>query len=344
MALNTPSRNPNQERPNQLSTDTTIDDRAPTLWANSNQKRDGFARLLNHIAEQTTTDEATNICLLAECIADHFAHGYTTIDGGKTTIDLARGHGDLNKLLSPTTLERAEALEVIESPTIYNGWVADTRQRIARRALWDLGSLAKKHLDMQAVRGFDQDTATLRSDANEGIAHRYILRLTEHSYRGKGKQVRSYVKADAVANVPDELESKVYDIVAYNPDGSIYATCEVEMQPLNRSHVANDARLQAVLPGDSDWVVYRKHDVNRLLDTFVNDGAIQLPPNHPGWGEALDLSTSNAMERLERVFNHSNGRVPTLESPIITSVNSADNIRAMAQNARPEVFRELTLE
>jgi hypothetical protein len=204
--------------------------------------------------------------------------------------------------------------------------------------------MAKKHLDMQAMRGFDEETATLRSDANEGIAHRYILRLTEHAYAGDGKRVETYVKAEYVADVSEKLEAKVYDIVAYNENDSVYATCEIEMRPVDRAHVTDDARLQAALPGDSDWVVYRKQDVNRLLHTFVRDGAIRLPSRHPGWGNALDLSTTSAMERLERVFESSNGAVPTLASPIINSVNTADNIRAKAQSARPEIFRELDLE
>jgi len=80
----------------------------------------------------------------------------------------ARGHSDLNQLLSPTTLERAEALDVIESPTVYDGSTKVLRHKIARRTLWDLGPMAKKHLDMQAIPGFDEETATLRSDANEG--------------------------------------------------------------------------------------------------------------------------------------------------------------------------------
>lgn len=345
MSLNTPSKPPSSERPNHLSTVTTTQDRQSELWEDSQHDFDGFARLLNALAEKTTTDEAVNICLLAECIADHFARGYTTIEAETTTIDLARGHSDLNQLLSPTTLERAEALDVIESPTVYNGSTKVSRHKIARRTLWDLGPMAKKHLNMQAIRGFDEETATLRSDANEGIVHRYILRLTEHTYAGAGKRVETYVKVDHVANISqDELEEKVYDIVAYNEDGSIYATCEIEMRPVDRAHVTDDARLQAAFPGDSDWVVYRKQDVNRLFHTFVRDGAIVLPSGNPGWGDALDLSTTTAMERLERVFEASDGTVPTLESPIITSVNTADNIRAKAQAVCPEIFRELELE
>jgi len=342
--LNTPSKPPSSERPNRLSTVTTTQDRQPELWEDSQHDFDGFARLLNALAEKTTTDEAVNICLLAECIADHFARGYTTLEGETTTIDLARGHSDLNQLLSPTTLERAEALDVIESPTVYDGSTKVLRHKIARRTLWDLGPMAKKHLDMQAIRGFDEETATLRSDANEGVAHRYILRLTEHAYVGAGKRVETYVKADYVADVSQNLEEKVYDMVAYNENGSVYATCEIEMRPSDRAHVTDDARLQAALPGDSDWVVYRKQDVNRLLHTFVRDGAIDLPSGHPGWGDALDLSTTSAMERLKRVFEASDGTVPTLESPIITSANTADNIRAKAQAACPEIFCELELE
>ncbi|MFC7230564.1 hypothetical protein ACFQMM_02695 [Saliphagus sp. GCM10025308] len=344
MSLNSPSKPPASERPNRLSTVTTTQDRQPELWEDSQHDFDGFARLLNTLAEKTTTDEAVNICLLAECIADHFARGYTTIEAETTTIDLARGHSDLNQLISPSTLERAEALDVIESPTIYDGSIKVPRHKIARRTLWDLGPMAKKHLDMQAIRGFDEETATLRSDANEGIAHRYILRLTEHTYVGSGKRVETYVKADYVADVSQNLEEKVYDMVAYNENGSVYATCEIEMRPGDRAHVTDDARLQAALPGDSDWVVYRKQDVNRLLHTLVQDGAIVLPPGHPGWGDALDLSTTSAMERLQRVFEASDGTVPTLQSPIITSVNTADNVRAMAQDRRPDVFQELTLE
>lgn len=342
MSLNSPTRTPSSERPNRLSTVTTTQDRYPGLWKNSTENYDGFARLLNTIAEKMTTDEAVNICLFVECIADHYAQGYTTIEDGTTTIDLARGHAELNQLLSPTTLERAEAFGVIEIPTVYDGWTRLERHQIARRTLWEIGPTAKEYLDMQSVRGYDQETATLRSDANEGITHRYILRLTEHVYRGQNKRVKTYVKADTVANIRDDLGSKVYDLVAYDADGTIYATCEVEMRSLDRAHVADDARLQAALPGDSDWVVHRKQDVNRLLQTFVRDGAIDLPDDHPGW-DALDLSTTNAMERLERVFVAPNGTVPTLESPIVSTVNTADNIREMAQEARPEIFRELNL-
>ena len=344
MALNSHTGPSSNSRSNQLSKLTTTQDRHPELWQDSNQKRDGFAHLLNGLAEKMSTDEAVNICLLTESIAGHFAYGYTTLQKGEITLDLARGHGDLNQLLAPTTLERAEAFELIKTPTIYDGWAERSQHRVARRTLWELGPTAKKYLDMQTIRGYDQDTTSLRSDANEGIVHRYILRLTEHVYRGKGKEVDTYVRADAVADIRDDLAAKVYDMVAYNDNGSIYATCEIEMRPLDRAHVANDARLQAALPGDSDWVVCRKEDVNRLLDTFVKDGAITLPNGHPGWGNALDLSTNNAMERLKRVVDSSDGSIPTLESPIITTVNTADNIRQIAQEVRPEIFSELNLD
>ena len=344
MTLNRPSRSPATERPNRLSEVTTTNDRQPLLWADSDQDFDGFARLLNKLAEKMPNDDAVNLCLFVESIADHFARGYTTIQDESTTLDLALGHGPLNQLLSPTTLERAEAFELVQPPTVYDGWIAFQRHKIARRTLWELGPAAKQYLDMEVIRGYDEETATLRSDANEGIVHRYILRLTEHAYRGAGKEVLTYIKADYVANVSEELCEKVYDLVAYEPDGTLHATCEVEMRPVDRAHVADDARLQAARRGDSDWVVWRKQDVNRLLDTFVRDGAITLPDGHPGWGDAPDLSTPNAMERLERVADAPDGNIPGLKSPIVSSVNTADNIRNMAQEGCPEVFRELNLE
>lgn len=344
MTLNRPSRSPATERPNRLSEVTTTNDRQPQLWADSHQDFDGFARLLNDLAEKMPNDDAANLCLLVESIADHFARGFTTIQDEATTLDLALGHGPLNQLLAPTTLELAEAFDLVKPPTVYDGWVAYQRHKIARRTLWELGDVAKEFLDMEAIRGYDEETATLRSDANEGIVHRYVLRLTEHAYWGAGKEVLTYIKADYVANVSKELCEKVYDIVAYEPDGTLHATCEVEMRPADRAHVADDARLQAAMPGDSDWVVWRKQDVNRLLDTFVTDGAITLPDGHPGWGDAPDLSTPNAMERLERVVDAPDGTVPALKSPIVSTVNTADNIRKMAQESRPEIFRELNLD
>jgi len=343
MVLNTPSEPSSSERPNQLARRTTTNDRRPQLWKDSHQDRDGFARLLNAVAEKSTNDEAANLCLFVECIADHFARGYTSIDDEATALDLACGHSRLNQLLAPTTIERAEALGLVKPPVVYDGSSKVTRRRIARRTLWDLGPTAKEYLDMQAVRGFDETSSSLRSDANEGIAHRYIVRLAEIAYAGAGKRVRTYVRAADVATVSPELDEKVYDIVAYGDGGTVDATCEVEMRPDNRSHITDDARLHAILPGDSDWVVYRKQDVNRLLDTLVRDGSIELPDGHPGW-EAPDLSTTNAMGRLERVFDAPSGSVPSLESPIITSVNTADNIREMAQARRSSIFQELTLE
>lgn len=344
MSLNRSQGSPPPDRPNRLSAVTTTRDRRSHLWKDSNHDFDGFARLLNALAEKMTTDEAINLCLFTECIADHFARGFTTVSNGSTTIDLARGHAALNQLLSPSTLERAEAFDLVKRPTVYDGWAERSRHLVARRTLWDLGPTAKKFLDMQEIRGYDEETATLRSDANEGIVHRYVLRLTELAYRGMGKEIETYVKADTVADIRDDLAEKVYDLVVYETDGSIYATCEVEMHPVNRAHVAKDARLQAALPGDSDWVVWRKQDVNRLLDTFVRDGAITLPDDHPGWGDALDLSTPRAMERLKRVFESSDGTVPALQSPIVTSVNTADNVREMAQEGCPEIFRELKID
>ena len=340
MALNRPSRQTTTTRPDRLSRVTTTADRRPELWKDSKREFDGFAKLLNHLAEKTDTDRAVNICLFVECIADHFARGFTTIRDGETTLDLARGHKELNQLVSPTTLECAEALEVIRLPTVYAGSRKRTREQIARRRLWDLGSTAKEFIDMEAVRGYDEETATLRSDLNEGIAHRHILRLAKLTYAGRGKRVKTYVKADSIADVPDELSAKVYDLVAYN-QGSVYATCEVEMQPTDRAHITDDARLHAMLPGDSDWIVYRKQDVNRLLHTFVRDGSITLPDGHPGWGNALDLSTTFAMERLQRVVESPEGSIPSLESSIVTSVNTADNLREMAQAASPKIFQEL---
>jgi len=321
----------------------TTNDRRPQLWVNSNRDLDGFARLLNELAERIPTQEAVNICLLVECIADHYARGFTTIKDKEIKIDLARGHGELNQLLSPSTLEKAEAFNLIDTPTVYIGWKQVERHQVARRTLWELGTATKDHLDLEEIRGIDEDTATLRSDLNEGIVHRYLVRLTEHVYTGMGKDVYTYVKADQIADLPEELTEKIYDIIAYNQDQSVYASCEIEMRPVDRAHVAEDARLQAAIPGDSDWVVHRKQDVNRLLDTFVKDSAIELPNGHPGWGDALDLSTTNAMERLERVFKSSHGTVAGLESPIITTANSADNIREKAQECRPAVFRELSL-
>lgn len=335
MSLHTPQSTTNS-RQNTILNHTTKVDLRPQYWE---QGHDSLGDLVDELVEHMPEDEAWSIGVLVESLAEQMATGKTHFDGEQTTIDLAQGHHGINQLLAPETLEKAEAHGLIQPASIYDGHQRHTPNQIARRTLWDFGDIARDYLDMEAVRGLNTNTNDLRSDPNEGMVHRFMVRMTEHYYIGQDDvdSVRTYVRAGNVANVDDELADRRYDLVAYEADGSIHATCEIETKPVDREHIVADAKLHAHLPGDSDWVTWRKQDLNRLLDTFVKTGAITLPAGHPGW-ECTDIWTGESMERLERVRNAADGRVPSLESAIVTSVNTVDNIRALAQDVRPEVF------
>lgn len=340
MFPNSSSGSPSNDRPTTILKYMTTVDRCPDLWVDGDAG--GLRTLLTELAEQMSHKEAYAITMFVECLADHLASGETTLAGGDIVIDLARGHHDLNQFLAPTTLEKAEANDLIEPARVYDGWGQTTPTHIARRTLWDLGSKATEYLDLQAIRGYDEATGDLRSDANEGMAHRFLVRLAEHVYHGQDEvnSVRTYVRAGALANVDNDLQDHRYDLVALTADGSVHATCEAELKPVDRSHVVQDATLHAHLPGDSDWAVWRKQEVNRLLDTLVTDGAIVLPDGHPGWS-CLDIGTGEAMARLQRVRDAPDGGIARHESEIVTSVNSADNLREVAQTSRPAAFQEL---
>lgn len=341
MVLHTPPHPTQSNRSNTIRNHTTDADLRPDLWEHSH---DSLGNLLNELAETMPKQEATAIGILVESLADQMATGHTQFDGEETVLDLAQGHHELNQLLAPETLEKAAAHNLIEPASIYDGHQQHTPDQIARRTLWDLGDTAKEYLDMQAIRGLNQASNDLRSDPNEGMAHRFMVRLTKHSYLGQDEidSVRTYVRVGNVTDVDDDLSAERYDLVAYSADGSINATCEVETRPVDKAHVINDAKIQALLPGDSDWVCWRKQDLNRLFDTLVKTGGITLPSGHPGW-ECKDIWTGESMHRLKRVRNAPDGSVLTFESPIITSGNTADNIREMAQQARPAVFHSLDL-
>lgn len=48
-----------------------------------------------------------------------------------------------------------EAFNLVEPPTVYDGWIAYQRHKIVRRTLWELWAVAKVYLDMEAIRWFD---------------------------------------------------------------------------------------------------------------------------------------------------------------------------------------------
>jgi len=89
---------------------------------------------------------------------EQMAHDKTTI--GDVTFDLIAGHHHLNQFVSRRLLEQMEALEVIKPPTIMDRWTRKTKQQIARRTLWDLGSTSKEFLDLTYIRGYERVKGT----------------------------------------------------------------------------------------------------------------------------------------------------------------------------------------
>jgi len=124
-------------------------------------------------------------------------------------------------------------------------------------------------------------------------------------------------------------------MVAYNENGSVYATCEIEMRPVieptSQMTLACKRHSRATVTG---WYIENRTstDCSRIRSRRSNRFAIW--PS--GWGDALDLSTTSAMERLKRGVRGLRWDCSHARKPIITSANTADNIRAKAQAACPK--------
>jgi hypothetical protein len=120
---------------NHIHHETKDEERCEAVW-------DDLAGFVQYCDEHNMDDTQTACAVLfVEAIAEQMAHDKTTI--GDVTFDLIAGHYHLNQFVSRRLLEQMEALEVIKPPTIMDRWTRKTKQQIARRALWDLGSTSK---------------------------------------------------------------------------------------------------------------------------------------------------------------------------------------------------------
>ena len=333
------------DRPNTLHKKKRDEERCEAVW-------DNLAGFVQYCYDHNMDDHQTaSTVLFVETLAEQMAHNKTTIDD--VTCDLIVGHHHLNQLVSRRLLEQMVDLNLIKQPVIMDHWTRQTKSHIARRALWDLDNTAKKYLDMAYLRGYakvkhnegphagEQDVRDLRGDPNESIVHQYFIRALEHYYRHvEGyATVRTYVRLGDLTDVDEEVANRLLDVVVHDKNGNIAATAEAELHPMKSNAVTRDAEAMALLPGDSDWLVYSKGQVNDLLHTM--DGhLIQRPEEVPGW-DKRDTARTDAIDRLRRVWNSDKGRIPTLESPIVTDVNTIDNLRGLINEAAPWVFNPI---
>lgn len=330
------------DRPNKLHLKKKDEERCEAVW-------DNLAGFVQYCYGHNMDDHQTaSTVLFVETLAEQMAHNKTTIEN--VMYDLIVGHHHLNQLVSRKLLEQMVALNVIKQPVIMDHWTRQTKSHIARRALWDLGDTAKAYLDMAYLRGYakvkhnegphasEQDVRDLRGDPNESMVHQYFIRALEHYYRYvKGyATVRTYVRLGDVADVDERVANRLLDVIAYDENGDITATAEAELHPMKSSDVIRDAEALALLPGDSDWLVYGKGQINDLLHTM--DGPlIQRPEEVPGW-DKRDTARTDAIDRLKRVRNSEKGRILSLDSPIVTDANTIDNLRGLIKEAAPWVY------
>lgn len=329
-------------RSNILHHEVEDKERCEAVWSDL----EGFVDFCDR--HNMTREQTGCTVIFVETIAEQLAHNKTTIGG--VEYDLILGHHHLNKRVSPRLLEQMEAIELIAPPTIMDGWTRKTKQQIARRALWDLGSTAKEYLDMSYIRGYapvkrntgphaqEQDIRDLRGDPNESVTHKYFIRAGQLFYshiRGY-PEIRTYVRLGDITDVAENLANRRLDIVAYDDHGIITATAEAELHPLESDSVMRDAEAMALVPGDSDWIVYAKPQINDLLDT-LDDQILTRPNEIPGWTKRR-TSRQDALDRLQRVRTHPQGSVPSLESDVVSDVYSIDNLRAALKSNVPFVF------
>ncbi|WP_435317645.1 hypothetical protein [Haloarchaeobius sp. TZWSO28] len=295
-------------------------------------------------------DDAQTACavLFVEAIAEQMVHDKTTI--GDVTFDLIVGHHHLNQLVSRRLLEQMRALDLIKPPTIMDRWTRKTKQQIARRTLWGLGTTSKEFLDLAYIRGYERvknnagphaqtnDPRDQHGDPNESIVHRYFVRAGELFYRHvrRYSDVRTYVRLGDLTDVDSSVANRRLDIVAYDANGNITATAEAERHPVESTGVVRDAEAMALVPGDTDWIVYAKPQMNDLLNT-LDQQLITRPDEIPGWSKRR-TGKPDAMERLRRIWNHPNGSIPRLESEIVTEVYSIDNLRALLNEHVSYIF------
>lgn len=330
------------EDANHLHHETKDEERCEAVW-------DDLAGFVQYCDEHNMDDAQTACAVLfVEAIAEQMAHDKTTI--GDVTFDLIAGHHHLNQFVSRRLLEQMEALEVIKPPTIMDRWTRKTKQQIARRTLWDLGSTSKEFLDLTYIRGYERvkrnagphaqtsDSRDQHGDPNESIVHRYFVRAGELFYRHvRGyEDVRTYVRLGDLTDVDSNVANRRLDIVAYDANGNIIATAEAERHPVESTGVVRDAEAMALVPGDTDWIVYAKPQLNDLLDT-LDQQLITRPDGIPGWSKRR-TGKPDAMDRLRRVWNHPDGSIPRLESEIVTEVFTIDNLRALLRENVPYIF------
>lgn len=298
-----------------------------------------------------SVEETACVVLFVESIAEQMAHDQTTIGG--IVYDLILGHHHLNQLVSPRLIEQMEALEIIKPPSVMDRWTRVTKRQVARRVLWDIGATTKEYLDMAYIRGYERvkanpgphaqqkDVRDQRGDPNESIVHRYLVRAGELFYRyvsGYSK-VRTYVRLGDLMDVDVELANRRLDIVAFDDNQNIVATAEAELHPVDSTGVMRDAQSMALLPGDSDWIVFAKPQLNDLLNT-LDEELITRPAEIPGWSKR-QTGRPDSLDRLRRVWNHPDGNIPALESAVVTDVYSIDNVRGLLQEHAAHVFQAL---
>lgn len=336
-----PLRNPRSDRNDTLPNIVTGDELCNDIWENNRDIPRGpiGIDLEDHLDERHH-HRIDTLTLLIEKVAESQKYGEYKLNG--TTYPLIIGHTPLMNAVSVKTREVAGDLQLIERAQFYgNDKQVAPRNQIGRTSFWALGPAAKHYVDMQSIRGFDDDSPHPRGDRNEGMAHRVLAEFEKTRINAQpGLVAESYVRLPK--HVPDEYSNNVYDVVAFDPsDNSVVETVEVEIQTNDAKHIAEDAAKLANAPGKSTWCVPNKASQNQFLRSMAREGVLTPGEDDPGFPHAL--ATNLANDRVESLLVEGKYRRLGQELPI-TEIRTANGTRSEIQKAVPDVLSVQAIE
>lgn len=240
------------------------------------------------------------------------------------TYQITHGTRWITDKLSPITLERLEAWNLIKRPTIDEGNGTVERNQLMRRAMWDLGECAH---DEYITDDYLHGEGT--GDRNERIAHSMgcasVHTIYNHHNDHPKLKVHPYAKLDE--------DGPVYDLVIVDTDlDEINAVVEVETRVGDAKALARDAKKLSETPGESWWLFPTRKAMNRALSNMQRKGIIGERGGGSRWPDTLatKLARQRLNEELSKGHYYSTG-----QSPPVTQVATYDNMRQMLDKHAP---------